>query len=231
MTCCIAPSTAIDYTNVNSLPGRDIGDAQGLGSIVHAGPSYIATSTLELTADEVEERGALRTDVEAFLTGTGVLLTSFRQLAEALRQHQFRSAFISYSHADKDFALWLHSRLEGHGVRCWLDEKNMVAGEVILDAINAAIGTHDRVLLCCSKSSLESWWVKDEIRKVHDVERSKRDTRLIPVILDGYLLHTWSDGLASDVRSRLGIDFSGWSPNSNREPQLEMLLKALRKDL
>jgi hypothetical protein len=31
MTCCIAPSMAIDYTNVNSLPGRDIGDAHLVG--------------------------------------------------------------------------------------------------------------------------------------------------------------------------------------------------------
>jgi len=28
MRCCIAPGTATDYTNVNSLPGRNIGDGQ-----------------------------------------------------------------------------------------------------------------------------------------------------------------------------------------------------------
>jgi hypothetical protein len=42
MTCCIAPSTAIDYTNVNSLPGRDIGDAQArVSSMNTAGTVFL----------------------------------------------------------------------------------------------------------------------------------------------------------------------------------------------
>ena len=33
------------------------------------------------------------------------------------------------------------------------------------------IRIHDKVLLCCSTSSLSSWWVKDRIRKALEKER------------------------------------------------------------
>src|SRR5205807_1312821 len=100
-----------------------------------------------------------------------------------------------------EFAGWLHQRLESRGVRCWLDEKNLVPGERILDAVGKAIASHERILLCCSRSSLESWWVQDEVRKAQELERkSKTDLRIIPILLDEYLLDSWSDGLAADLR-------------------------------
>jgi hypothetical protein len=134
------------------------------------------------------------------------------------------------SHADQEFALWLHQSLESRGVRCWLDEKNMTAGERILDAVEKAISGHDRILLCCSKISLESWWVKDEARKVHELERqAKSQLRIIPLLLDRYLLENWQDGLAADLRSRLGIDFTNWNARKDNSAQIEKLFKALTR--
>jgi hypothetical protein len=127
---------------------------------------------------------------------------------------------------------WLHQKLENRGVRCWLDEKNLVPGERILDAVAKAITAHERILLCCSKSSLESWWVKDEVRKAQELERGANDDlRIIPILLDDYLLHHWNDGLASDLRSRLGVDFTNWQGSASFEPQVERLLQTLKKKL
>lgn len=202
----------------------------GIGRIRHAGPSYISTSTLEFTAHEVAKSGVIRTDVESFLRGTGILLDSFKQFEESLRSHAFYSAFISYSHADKEFAGWLHRKLEDRGIRCWLDHKNMIPGERILDAVGEAITSHERILLCCSESSLESWWVKDEVRKTQEIERqSKTDLRIIPILLDDYLLKGWKDGLASDLNSRLGLDFKGWDARRDWDFEMGRLVAALKK--
>lgn len=204
----------------------------GIGQIRHAGPSYIATSTLEFTAHEVAKSGVIRTDVETFLRGAGILLDSFKQFEESLRSHAFYSVFISYSHADKEFAGRLHQKLEGHGIRCWLDEKNMIAGERILDAVGKAITSHERILLCCSQSSLESWWVQDEVRKVMEIERqSKAGLRIIPILLDDYLVESWNDGLAADLRSRLGLNFKNWNSQSDWGAGVRRLLEALKKNV
>lgn len=199
----------------------------GIGQIRHAGPSYLSTSTLEFTVDEISRSGTFRTDIEVFLRGAGVALEAFEQFERGLRSHAFCSAFISYSHTDRNFATWLLEELQRRGIRCWLDDKNMLPGDNILDKMAEAIGSHDKILVCCSKASLESWWVKDEIHKVLEIERHvPRTHRIIPLLLDDYLLDTWEDGLAANLRSRRAADFR---QVSGRQEQLESLIDALKK--
>lgn len=202
----------------------------GIGRIRHIGPSYISTSTLEFTAREIQRTGAMRTDVESFLRDAGVLVDTFTQFREGLRSNAFYSAFISYSHVDKDFAVWLEDKLKRHRIRCWLDEKNMRPGDRILDAVAKAIGSHDRMLLCCSQSSLESWWVQDEVRKAQEIERqAEHELRILPLLLDNYLLVGWKNGLAADLRSRLGLDFSCFADKRGCEVQVNRLVQALSR--
>jgi hypothetical protein len=202
----------------------------GVGQIRHSGPSYISTSTLEFTAREIKKTGVIRTDVETFLRGAGILLETLNIFETNVRSHAFYSVFISYSHADKEFANWLHQKLEERGIRCWLDEKNMRPGDRILDAVGRAISSHDRVLLCCSKTSLSSWWVRDEVRKIQEIEHKnqKESLRIIPIFLDEYIFK-WNNGLASDLRSRLGLDFKNWTTGNDNDRQLEKLFEALKR--
>jgi len=53
-----------------------------------------------------------------------------------------------------------------------------------------------------------------------------------PLYLDGYLFSgKWTSRKASQVRSRLAADFTGWqSSNSNFEQAVEQLIRALRAD-
>ena len=55
-------------------------------------------------------------------------MTSFsRPSLDRESQHSFKYwAFISYSHADKDFARKLHNVLQENGIRVWLDEKQLI---------------------------------------------------------------------------------------------------------
>jgi hypothetical protein len=79
--------------------------------------------------------------------------------------------------------------------------------------IDRGIRLWDKLLLCCSKDSLTSWWVDHEIGKAFAKEealmkeRRKKVLALIPLDLDGYLFKGWDNGKASQVKD-------DWRPSS-----------------
>jgi uncharacterized protein YjbI with pentapeptide repeats len=202
----------------------DLSRAKGLDAIEHVAPSTVGIDTLERSNGRIPE---------SFLRGAGVserLLDYARSLLN--RPIGFISCLISYSHSDSGLVVHLlYKKLQARGIRCWLDKHEMKPGDRILDVVNDAIRLHDKILLCCSEASLNSWWVKDEIRKA--MERERRDGRdiIIPLMVDRYLLDGWEDGLAADLRSRLAADFTGWEhDNAKFEEQFERVVRALRTD-
>ena len=189
-----------------TISGCDLSHAKNLSRLVHLRPSALATDVLERSA------GALPDD---FLVGCGVT----EGFVEATRQpapHRHFSAFISYNHRDRRFARKLFDGLRKQGIRCWLDDHEMAIGADIRDEIDSGIDINDRVLLCCSRHSLESYWVDREIERALAKEQRlwqterRRAACILPLDLDGYLFDGWQDSRSADIRNRVAADFRGW---------------------
>ena len=203
---------------------------RGLETITHGGPSTLGVDTLYKSDGKIPE---------VFLRGCG-LPDEFVAYVPSLvgSAIDYYSCFISYNHEDKQFARQLHDRLQGQGIRCWLDEKALNPGDYLYDGIDRGIRVWDKLLLCASKHSLNSWWVDREITTALEEEqglwrqRQQRVQKLIPLNLDGYLLSgSWQKGYAQDIRNRVAADFTEWKTDADRfDEQLNRVIKALRTD-
>ncbi|MBF0608414.1 MAG: toll/interleukin-1 receptor domain-containing protein [Magnetococcales bacterium] len=89
--------------------------------------------------------------------------------------------FISYDRKDQSFADKLVSNLEGRGISCWIDRRDLSSGSKWANEISKTIKENPKLLMVVllSASTLQSEAVEDEIavavrRKVH----------IIPVLLE-----------------------------------------------
>ncbi len=147
------------------------------------------------------------------------------------------SAFISYNSNDVQFAERLYTALQGRGVRCWWDKRDMAPGDIIDAGIQAGIKESDRILLCCSKNSLgDSAWVDAELefafereRKLHKASGSAKSV-VIPLNLDGYLFDGFEGPKGPQLRKRSAADFTQWRQPEAFEGAVVDLLRALTTD-
>ncbi len=110
-------------------------------------------------------------------------------------------AFLSYAHADKSWATWLHRRLEGFALDAdlaaratrpgpnprrlapiFLDRGNFSGGTTLTEATIAALDASAALIVLCSPKSAASGPVNEEVR----LFRHRHPGRpVIPVLIDG----------------------------------------------
>ncbi|MFL5382023.1 MAG: TIR domain-containing protein [Longimicrobiaceae bacterium] len=179
----------------------------------------------------------------SLLSALGVNALSIQVEGDALTEESLRrdgpemveqiqpllSVFISYSHADRSFVLRLHDFLVNSGVECWLDDHELLPGDRLHETIRSGIQRHDRFLLVCSHSSLQSWWVDNELEEALAKEReSPGRSLLVPIDIDGAVLQRPPlNDKCTLIRSRYIGDFHEWMIDEKFAESAGRLFRAL----
>lgn len=215
---------------VTNFADVDLSKALGLDEVIHLRPSSMGIDTIYKSGGNIPE---------VFLRGCGVPENFISYIKyHTMNPMESFSCFISYSHQDKFFAKRLHDQLQECGIRCWLDEHQMLTGDYIYEQVDRDIRMWDKVLLCCSKDSLSSRWLDNEVatafRKEQQLmmDRGRKVLSLIPLNLDSYMFSDeWSNGKRQQIKDRLVADFTGWeTDNAKFEEQFERVVKALQTE-
>jgi uncharacterized protein YjbI with pentapeptide repeats len=224
----VAFSNAIvGQTRFNGIDLRYVRDIE---TIEHSFPSAIDIETIYKSRGQIPE---------VFLRGCGVPENFIAYMKSfTMDPIEYYSCFISYSHQDKSFAKRLHDQLQAQGIRCWLDDHQILPGDDIYEQVDRGIRMWDKVLLCCSQHSLSSWWVDNEVATAFSKEqklmkdRKRKVLSLIPLNLDGYMFRDeWTSGKQQQIKERLAADFTGWeTDNAKFEEQFERVVRALQTE-
>lgn len=199
----------------------DLSQARGLDTIRHAAPSSIGIDTL------LKSRGRIP---EVFLRGCGVPQTLISYLPSLLGDTpDFHTCFISYCEEDDDFSERLYNDLQARGVRCWRWREDSRWGNDLLCDIDRTVSIYDKLVLICSKDSLDSEPVQDEIIRAIQREQKEKKNVLFPITIDDRV-YTWDHGYAANVTRKHVGDFREWKDPNAYKKALDRLIRDLRQD-
>ena len=91
--------------------------------------------------------------------------------------------FLSHNHADKPRVRRLAERLKAAGVRVWLDEWVIRAGDIIALKVDEGLEQSRVLLLCISPAALASGWVALERSTAVHRDPANAGRRVIPLLL------------------------------------------------
>ncbi len=203
----------------------------GLKSIQHMRGSQLSWDTIAESWRELPEE---------FLRGTGLpdeLIRYLPSIIGAMLPIQFYSCFISHSSKDHEFSNRLHGRLKQEGLQVWFAPEDMKGGQKSYEQIDEAIRIHDKLLLVLSEASMESEWVKTEIRRARRREVLEKRQVLFPIRLVPFeTIRDWTafdseigKDMAVEIREYHIPDFSNWKDHDSFEAAFRRLLADLMK--
>ena len=221
------------FVGATKFGDNDLRQAIGLETVQHCGPSTIGIDTLYRSQGKIPEE---------FLRGCGVpedFITYLPSLIGTMQPIQYQSCFISYSSQDDEFARRLHEKMRGEKLRVWFAPEDMQGGKKLIEQIDRAIQVNDRLLLVLSEHSMNSEWVKTELRKARQAELREQRQKLFPIRLVSIdRIRAWScfdadtgKDLAVELREYHIPDFSNWKNHDAFESAFADLLRDLRAGL
>lgn len=112
------------------------------------------------------------------------------------------SIFISYTHKDKERVIPLASYLGRLGLKVWMDTKDLVAGQTIIEKVSEAISKSDLYLVCLSPAALSSQWVNHELNTALTLETTQGQPKVLPIMVA-------KSELPPMLSGRLYVDMTG----------------------
>src|SRR5436189_5760264 len=105
---------------------------------------------------------------------------------------------MSYSSADRERALGVVGVLERAGIDVWIDRSGIAGGSIWMAEITQAIRAAPAVLVLCSRSSVASRNVRQELQLAWD-----HDKPVVPLLLEPV---KFPDGVAYIVNGRQWVE-------------------------
>lgn len=230
----------LEETNVG---GAILGETELLGidlaplvdaspAVVHRGPSHVDYVSISLS---IRLPG-----LKQFLQRTGMPETFVDYNVDCALSLDtvvfsvFRSTFISYGSPDEELARRLYEALFRNGVTTFFFPEHATPGDKLHRAVKRGINERDRVILICSRTSLDRPGVLFELEEALTREaRMQGESLLIPIRLDDYVFKDWAPknpDVAQAVRDRVVADFTGADQDEDKfQAGILRLLTALRK--
>lgn len=205
----------------------DLSEVKGLETCKHKSPSTIGIDTIYKSKGKIPEK---------FLRDAGVpeIFISYMDSLVNISPIQFYSCFISYCKEDTKFAERLFKDLQAKGLRVWFFPAHAKIGKSVWSEIDQAIRVYDKLIVICSKNSLKSAAVIEEMERALDKEaRHLKETRkikdiLAPISLDDYLFDEWDHPIKPKVLRKVVGRFKGCKTNMDKYSEaFDKLMKAL----
>jgi uncharacterized protein YjbI with pentapeptide repeats len=233
-TCTEATSVAVALVADTTFRDTDLtGFSEADPPLIHTEPSSVDYRSVirSIRAPRLKEF-LLRTGMpEVFIE---YMIDCARSLDPAGVFKMLQSTFISYGGPDTNFAQRLDDALLKNGVATFFFAKHAIPGNKLHRLMRDGVNQHDRVILVCSKASLDRPGVVNEITEA--LQREARDggkEYLIPITLDDHVFDDWKPhdpGVAQAIRDRVVADFRGADADKARfDAGVLKLIAALKK--
>jgi hypothetical protein len=153
--------------------------------------------------------------LEGFMEGSAEQLLPVRSVTNKSTPSApgMESVFISYGGPDERFATIVNDGLRRAGVSTFFFPDDAPPGEKLHNVMRDGVNQYGRVVLICSRSSLDRAGVANEIEEALQREaREGGQAILIPVTIDDYVFSEWdpkNSGVAQALRDRVVADFRG----------------------
>jgi hypothetical protein len=165
-----------------------------------------------------------------FLLGVGIPAEVGESVWATSGAHPAPYCFISHSTADRVFVDRLVSDLKNNEVHCWYFPENATWGRPVWEEIGKGISTANKVIVVCSKNSLNSGPVLRELERTLQREDSEQTDILLPVCIDDHVFHGWNHPRQPDVVAKVVGDLRGWDLETTfYKAGVDRLLEALRR--
>lgn len=207
----------------------DLSQCIGLDTVEHRGLSTIGTDSLINTV-----RGAggdLSFRHEAFFIGAGVPTAFLEDVQHRVKSDAMKlyTSLITFGAGDTRFAYKLFRDLKKRQIICWKSDE-VDGNQSIESDVERGIHSYDKMIVVCSKDSLNRTPVLDEIGRALQKERRLKsqgaiDTDVLFLVQrDRYMQSGWNHDLKGAMLSKYSGDFTN---GSSYHKQVGLLVNAL----